>query len=160
MEARQIPVDAARRFALAGLDIVVRASASDTAGAISVLEQCVPNGAGSPLHTTREDKVLLMLSGQLVLRRGPQQHLLTAGEGATIPGGMPHRFFNDRAAAARLLMLIFPGGHEAYLSELANLQARGALTDLTMRQVGARYGVSILEGSEAEASESRQSATS
>jgi hypothetical protein len=95
--------------------------------------------------------VLLMMSGRLVLQLGPREHVLTTGEGATIPGGTPHRFFNDQSTAARLLMLVLPGGHEAYLSELASLQARGALTGLAMRQLSATYGVSILEGSAAEA---------
>ena len=41
--------------------------------------------------------VLLLMSGQIVLQLGATEHILTSGEGATIPGGTPHRFFNDRA---------------------------------------------------------------
>ncbi len=148
MEPRLIPVDATRRFALVGLDVTVRASARDTAGALSVIEQGVPSGAGTPLHAIREDKLLLLMSGQLVLQLGPREHLLVAGDGATIPGGTPHRFFNNQTAEARLCMLILPGGHEAFLSDLASLEASGALTGPAMRQLSERYGVSILDGAE------------
>ena len=43
-------------------------------------------------------------------------------------------------------MLVMPRGHEAYLSELASLQGRGALTEVAMRELSAKYGVSISGG--------------
>jgi len=133
-----------RRFALVGIDISVRAGVTDTGGALTALEQRVPRGAGSPLHTIREDKVLIVLDGEISLRLGAQLHRLAASDGARIPGGTPHRFFNEREATARILMLVMPGGHERYLAELAQLEAKALLTEPNMHALQQRFGVVIL----------------
>jgi len=148
MEPRTIVSDETQRISLVGLDILVRFGARDTGGALSLLEQHVPEGVGSPLHTIREDKLLLVTAGQLSLQLGSQKHRLEPGDRATIPGGTPHRFWNEGAAEARLLMLILPGGHELYLSEAARLEARQELTGPALQQLLETYGVSILERSE------------
>jgi quercetin dioxygenase-like cupin family protein len=150
MEPRLIQSAKERRFELVGIDIRVRAGAEDTGGALSALEQCVPQGAGSPLHTVREDKVLLVLEGDLVVQLGNERLQLGAGDGVTIPGGAPHRFFNERATTARLLVLILPGGHERYLAELARLEAGAMLTEPALRQLGERFGVTVLPGAPGE----------
>lgn len=148
MEPRLIPNTNERHFRLVGIDVRVRVAADDTGGALSVLEQGVPPGAGSPLHTVREDKVLLVLEGELSVEVGPQRLQLRAGDGVTIPGGAPHRFFNACATNARLMMLVLPGGHERYLAELARLEARAMLTEHALRELGERFGVAVLTAAE------------
>ena len=145
MEARVIPLDETRRWSLVGIDIVVRVGTRDSAGTLSVLEQHVGAGKGSPLHTVRQDKILLVTQGQIVLQLGRERHRLDAGRAATIPAGTPHRFCNERADEACLLMLISPGGHELYLADLAELDARGALTPAEHRRLSDEQGVALLE---------------
>jgi len=145
MEARVIPLDETQRWSLVGIDIIVRVGARDSGGALSVLEQHIAAGKGSPLHTVRQDKILLVTQGQVVLELGRERHRLDAGRAATIPAGTPHRFCNERADEARLLMLISPGGHELYLGDLAELAARGALTPAEHRRLSEEHGVALLE---------------
>jgi quercetin dioxygenase-like cupin family protein len=145
MEARVIPLDETRRWSLVGIDIVVRVGARDSAGALSVLEQRIGAGRGSPLHTVRQDKILLVTRGQVWLELGSEQHRLEAGRAATIPAGTPHRFYNEQAEEACLLMWITPGGHELYLADLAELDARGALTPSELRRLSDEHGVALLE---------------
>jgi quercetin dioxygenase-like cupin family protein len=145
MKAKFNTPDAAARFALAGLQIRVLASSLDTAGALTLLEQTIPPGAGSPLHTVREDKVLVVAEGDVTVRLGAERLRLGSGGTALIPRGTPHRFQNLEATPARILMLILPGGHEVFLSELATLDAKGALTARAMGEVAARHGVKLLE---------------
>jgi quercetin dioxygenase-like cupin family protein len=148
MEPRLIPSAKERRFRLVGIDVHVRAGVDDTGGALTALEQCVPPGAGSPLHTVREDKVLLVLDGELGVELGPRRLQLRAGDGVTIPGGAPHRFVNEQQTNARLMMLVLPGGHERYLAELAGLEARASLTETALRELGERFGVAVLAATE------------
>jgi len=122
----------------------VRTSARDTQGTLTVLEQLIPKGAGSPLHTMREDKVLLVVSGHVSVQLGAETLRLGPGESALIPRGTPHRFHNAEAPLARIFMLLLPGGHEAFLSELAQLEVHGALSPEAMTDLGQRYGVAIL----------------
>jgi quercetin dioxygenase-like cupin family protein len=144
LEARFIATDTVERFSLVGLDIAVRTSARDTGGALTVLEQVVPTGAGSPLHTVREDKVLTVVEGHVTVQLGSERQRLGPGATAVIPRGTPHRFHNPEAMPARFLMLIMPGGHEVFLSEMARLEALNSLTPAAMAQLAERYGVAIL----------------
>ena len=161
MQARFIPVGSVQQLSLVGLEISVRAGTRDTGGALTVLEQVVPRGAGSPLHTTREDKVLTVVEGFIHVQLGSEEQRLGPGATAVIPRGTPHRFHNSEATPARFLMLVLPGGHELFLSALAQLQARGALTPQTMAELGQQYGVAVLpespagDGREAERSATR-----
>jgi quercetin dioxygenase-like cupin family protein len=153
MQARFIPVGSVQRLSLVGLEISVRAGTRDTGGALTVLEQLVPGGAGSPLHTTREDKVLTVIEGCVDVQLDAEEQRLGPGATAVIPRGTPHRFHNSQATPARFLMLVLPGGHELFLSALAQLEARKALTLPAMAELGQQYGVTLLPESAAAAVE-------
>jgi quercetin dioxygenase-like cupin family protein len=144
MKPKFIPTADTQHLSLVGLDITVRARAADTGGTLTILEQVVPTGAGSPLHTVREDKFLTVLEGCVLVRLGAEEQRLGPGASAIIPRGTPHCFRNVEASPARFSMLITPGGHEVFLSELARLQAAGALTPAAMGEVAAHHGVAIL----------------
>jgi quercetin dioxygenase-like cupin family protein len=148
MQPKFIPAEAAPRLALAGLDIRVLVNSVDTGGSLTLLEQTIPEGAGSPLHTVREDKVLVVVEGNVTVRLGPERISLARGGTALIPRGTPHRFQNRDATPARILVLMLPGGHETFLSKFSELEAKGALTGPAMAEVAERYGVTLLEEGE------------
>jgi mannose-6-phosphate isomerase-like protein (cupin superfamily) len=56
-----------------------------------------------------------------------------------VPAGCPHAFFNPGPRAARMLFLVSPSGHEAYLRELMELltgggpPGQGAIEELRRR---------------------------
>ncbi|MBB5874277.1 mannose-6-phosphate isomerase-like protein (cupin superfamily) [Allocatelliglobosispora scoriae] len=53
-------------------------------------------------------------TGETVLRGGP-------GSFMHVPVGCPHAFFNPTTRPAKMLFLVSPSGHEAYLQELTDL---------------------------------------
>ncbi|MFC4504941.1 MULTISPECIES: cupin domain-containing protein [Streptomyces] len=53
-------------------------------------------------------------TGATVLRGGPGSFMF-------VPAGCPHAFSNPGAEPARMLFLVSPAGHEAYLQELTDL---------------------------------------
>src|SRR3954463_400927 len=57
-------------------------------------------------------------TGATVFRGGPGSFMF-------VPAGCPHAFFNPGPRAARMLFLVSPSGHEAYLRELVELLAGG-----------------------------------
>lgn len=144
-EARRLAEEAAREFSLMGVDVRVRASAEDTGGAVSVLEQTVAPGGGSPLHTVRADKLLRALEGELSVTVGDTVRVARAGDSVFIPAGVAHRFVNRGAQPARLHMLLTPGGHEGFLYELAQVSRGGRPQPAAMRAVCERHGVVIME---------------
>jgi hypothetical protein len=89
--------------------------------------------------------MLTVMEGKINVQLDAEDRRLEAGEGAVIPRGTPHRFYNAEGGSARLLMLILPGGHELYLSELARLQERKALNPRSMSELSQQYGVELLQ---------------
>jgi len=137
MEPKVTIAEGTRHFSMMGVDIKVRASAADTGGRLSALEQVVRPGAGSPLHTVTADKVLIVLDGAFQVTLGTERRELRAGESATIPAGVPHNFRNSADTPSRLMMLLLPGGHEDFLAEVA--------ADPTqIAAVSERHGVRLL----------------
>lgn len=131
-----------QQISLMGVDVTVRAGAADTGGAVSILEQTAAPGAGSPLHTVPASKVLVALAGELVVRVGDTERTVTGGDSVFIPAGTPHYFRNAGTTPARLVMVLVPGGHEAFLAELA-IAARGS-DRAAMRAACEAHGVVML----------------
>ncbi|MGI8330455.1 cupin domain-containing protein [Actinomadura scrupuli] len=61
-------------------------------------------------------------TGATVFRGGPGSFMF-------VPAGCPHAFFNPGSAAARMLFLVSPAGHELYLQELTDLLAASGPPD-------------------------------
>ena len=61
-------------------------------------------------------------TGATVFRGGPGSFMF-------VPAGCPHAFFNPTSRPARMLFLVSPSGHEAYLRELTDLLAAGGPPD-------------------------------
>jgi Cupin len=77
-------------------------------------------------------------SGLRVLRGGP-------GSAMFVPAGCLHAFANPTAAAARMLFLVSPPGHEHYLEEIGELIAQGAPPDpAAIAGVRARHDIEQL----------------
>lgn len=128
-------------ISLMGVEVDVRAGAADTGGAVSILAQTAAPGAGSPLHTVPASKVLVALAGELVVRIGDDERAVRAGDTVFIPAGVAHCFRNTGATPARLVMVLVPGGHEAFLAELA-AATRGPTPDrAAMRAACEAHGV-------------------
>ncbi|WP_225000303.1 cupin domain-containing protein [Cesiribacter sp. SM1] len=129
-------------FSMMGLKITVKQSAAASGGLISVLEQTVAPGAGSPPHIcSGEDKIIYVVTGKFDVLLGHEVHHCTAGDTVTIPRGLRHNFKNAGTRQGKLLVTLTPGGHENFLRELSeSLQQAAPGTD-TLKTVAARHEV-------------------
>jgi quercetin dioxygenase-like cupin family protein len=90
----------------------ISATAGDTDGVLSVVEQRARRGYGTPPHVhSREDETLVVLEGELSYTVNGREGVLRAGESAFLPRHQPHRFAIV-SEQAHFLVLITPGGFE------------------------------------------------
>lgn len=104
----------------------IKATAAQTGGAFGLVEMLVAPNHPIPLHIHHgEDEAFWVLEGHLTVQAGDRTS--TAGPGSFVfgPKGVPHTFRVEGAAQARLLVLMVPGGGEAFFVE-AGRPATGA----------------------------------
>jgi quercetin dioxygenase-like cupin family protein len=84
----------------------IKASAEQTGGRFSLIEEFAPGGEGTPLHVHREDdETFYILEGELTfyLNEG-QPTPASAGSFVHIPGGVIHAFKVDSETARYLII--------------------------------------------------------
>jgi len=116
----------------AGLGVVFKLFGADTGGQFAVVEHpLAPGTLAGPFHIHhKEDEVSYVLEGEIMVQIGDQ--LIQAPVGTLIfkPRGLPHTFWNQSSAPARILEIISPAGFEKYFEELAELVAPGGPPDI------------------------------
>ncbi len=95
----------------------ILASASDTGGALGLIDAIVPPGGGPPPHIhTREDEFFYILEGEITFyvesAAAAAPLIARAGTFLFAPRNQKHRFRNETAAPARMLVGVLPGGFE------------------------------------------------
>jgi quercetin dioxygenase-like cupin family protein len=83
-----------------------KATAEQTGGRFSMIEEVAPRGEGTPLHVHREDdETFYVLEGELTfyLNEGGQPIPASAGSFVHIPGGVVHAFQVDSETARYLI---------------------------------------------------------
>jgi quercetin dioxygenase-like cupin family protein len=92
----------------------IKASAEQTGGRFSLIEELAPGGAGTPLHVHREDdETFYVLEGELTFYLDEAQPIAaSAGSFVHIPGGVVHAFKVD-SETARYLIITTPQ-HERF----------------------------------------------
>ncbi|REH48526.1 methyltransferase family protein [Kutzneria buriramensis] len=105
----------------------IRATAGDTDGALSVVEQRAVRGYSTPPHVhSREDETLVVLAGELSYLVDGREGVLRAGESAFLPRHKPHRFAVI-SEEAHFLVLITPGGFEEMFQIVSSPAAENRL---------------------------------
>jgi quercetin dioxygenase-like cupin family protein len=103
-----------------GTENRVLLTASETEGAVGVIDISVQPGAGVPLHTnTREALIWYVIAGQLTLQTEQGPVAVAAGSTSFLPPGSTHRFSNPSGSPARALLVCIPGGFEGFLLDLS-----------------------------------------
>jgi len=78
------------RLVFGEVTIVIRVSAEDSGGAMTVVEE-IPPMVDTPLHVhSREDELFYILEGEHIVQRGDQAFRLGPGEAIFCPRGVPH----------------------------------------------------------------------
>ena len=117
---------------LPGWTYRIKVAASDTAGALTVLEGEMAPGHRGPLEHlhTGHDEAFFVLSGAMRFRVGNERRKVTVGETVFASRGLAHGFANDGAEPVRYLAMLSPSGYESYFEQLAALiRAHGSMPD-------------------------------
>lgn len=120
-----------------------RVTSAETGGAYAMLVQDIPAGQGPPPHVHRhETEIFHILEGRFELTVGERRVVVGPGATATCPRDIPHTFRNVGETGGRLLLTVIPGRFSEYFVEMG----AEAVHDLaTMKRVGEKYGLEILE---------------
>jgi quercetin dioxygenase-like cupin family protein len=132
-----------RGFTLTGLTIRIRLHSMDSNGTLGIIEERLPPGTGSPLHTIRADSTLYILDGTVTITRGDTTIPASAGDLVFIPHGVPHRVANMTTDDARLLVIVVPGGYEQFLQELHRAGSKLTEDPHLIDTISARYGIEL-----------------
>lgn len=113
MSARQALIihggDAPRRKVLDTI-VLSRLEAAAVEDAFCLMEVVCPPGGGSPPHIhTREDEILVVLEGQIMVDVAGDVRSLSPGCAAVAPRGSYHTFSNRTDRIARFLLAATPG---------------------------------------------------
>jgi len=116
----------------------VKASGRSTGGSLTVIEITIDGGP--PRHThSREDESFYVLTGTLDVECGEDR--LQAGPGSFVflPRNLPH-VFRSVGGPATALLIVTPGGLDAYFAELSAALAANA--DVAqVRAIQQAYGI-------------------
>jgi quercetin dioxygenase-like cupin family protein len=97
---------------------VIRATAADTGGLMTIVEITEPPGSQAPLHVHhREDEAFWILEGSVTIEVGDTTIECHAGDYAFSPRGIPHRY-SVGDAGCRMLFILTPGGFEELIREM------------------------------------------
>jgi quercetin dioxygenase-like cupin family protein len=109
--------------------IVFRETARDTGGELLSGELVVSPRGGNPLHVhPRQEEHFNVLSGTLGVQVDQEYRSLGVGEVATVPPGVPHRWWNEAAEEARVLVELRPALNTEIFFETAYGLARDGKT--------------------------------
>jgi quercetin dioxygenase-like cupin family protein len=91
---------------------VIKATAADTGGQMTIIEVTEPPGAEAPLHVHhREDEGFWILDGDVTFEVGGATIEAHAGDYVFGPRNIPHRY-TVGDAGCRMLFIMTPGGFE------------------------------------------------
>ena len=127
--------------------MTVKAGASQTHGAFTLIECRAPAGFGPPLHVHRdEDEGFYVLEGQLVVRCGENTWTATEGSFVLLPRAVPHSFAVTGGRDCRLLQITAPAKFEGFVAEAGRpaqsltLPEPSAPDVAALAEVAAKYG--------------------
>ena len=88
-------------------------------GAMSVVDTLSPPLSGPPRHVHDDaDETFVMLSGRVEIWLEGETSFVGPGETAFIPRGREHTFRVTAEGPARKLVILTPGGFEAFFAEM------------------------------------------
>jgi mannose-6-phosphate isomerase-like protein (cupin superfamily) len=140
----QVPSGDGERLRFGDVEILVRAPAERTGGALSVFEEAAP--ADTPLHVhEHEDELFYVLEGEHVFQVGDREHRVGPGGFVFAPRGVPHGQRRVVPRTGRVLVVCTPGGLEGFFRELADAERAGSLGPVAYARASARYGITWLD---------------
>ena len=116
----------------------VKASGRSTGGSLTLIEVAIDGGP--PRHThSREDESFYVLTGTLEVECGDDRFRAGPGSLVFLPRHLPHGF-RSAGGPATALLIVTPGGLEAYFAELSAALAANA-DPVQVRAIQRAYGI-------------------
>jgi mannose-6-phosphate isomerase-like protein (cupin superfamily) len=129
---------------LGDFGVTVKASASETGGVVSVLENEEPPGFGPPLHVHHDcAEAFYVLEGEYVMNLEDREFVCPAGSFIFIPQGARHGFRVGRVAS-RKLNFYFPASMIGYFDDLATALQREEVTEGELAEIAAAHAMEIV----------------
>ena len=129
----------------------IKASGTQTGGALSVVEFTHAPGFATPRHVHNDvDEAFYVIEGALRGYCGDQQWHATAGAFVWLPRGIPHGYAVDGDETLRTLAITLPAGFDRFVVEAGEPAQERILpppAPLNMEKLlaaGARYGIDTL----------------
>ena len=99
---------------------VIKLTAAETGGLMSIVEITEPSGAEAPLHVHhREDEGFWVLEGDVAFEVGDTIFEASSGDFAFGPRDVPHRY-KVGDAGCRMLFILTPGGFEGAIRHMSS----------------------------------------
>lgn len=91
-------------------------------GPFTVLDMTIAPGFGAPAHiSSTEDKLFIVIEGQMKYLIGDKTETVGPGTRVTIPRGVIHGFTNVGVDDARHILVSSPRRHEEFFRDLHNI---------------------------------------
>ena len=144
LSAYALDPDAGERLVFGEITILVRASAEDTGGAFSLVEE-VPPLADTTLHVhAKDDELFYVLDGEHVFQVGEEEFRVGPGVVVFAPRSIPHAQRRVVPGEGRLLVLTTPGGLDGFFRELAAAHSAGTLGPDAYASASEHHGITWL----------------
>ena len=130
-----------RSIDLGGFAMTVKAAATDTAQAFSLLEAAEPPGFGPPMHIHHDAaEAFYVVDGEYIFFLPDGEARCPAGSFVFIPAGVEHGF-RVGDVPSRKLNLYAPAAMVGYFDEMA--AAAGSLSDAELGALAAKYSMEV-----------------
>ena len=134
----------AERVVFGDATILLRATAEDTGGALTVFEE-LPPLVDTPRHVhSKEDEMFHILEGEHIVERGDEEFRLGPGDTIFLPRGVPHAQRRVVAGEGRHLVICAPAGFEGFFRDLAAADREGRLGPEAYASASERAGITWL----------------
>jgi quercetin dioxygenase-like cupin family protein len=119
-------------------------TAGQTAGGFSLFEITVLPGGNAPIHRhIDEDETFFIIEGKIAAFVDGKRMELSAGDTVHFPPGVAHAFRVIGDQPARAMLLLHPGGTEAFYRRMCELVRNRADMEL-FNEISLEHGIEVL----------------
>lgn len=124
--------------------MTVKATESETAGVVSVLEAEEPPGFGPPIHVHHDcAEAFYVLEGEYIMFLENREFVCPAGSFIFIPQGARHGF-RVGDVPSRKLNFYFPASMIGYFDDLAAALQRADVNDADLAGIASKHAMEIV----------------
>ena len=133
-----------REIDLGGFRMSVKATATDTSGAFSLLEADEPPDFGPPMHIHHDSaEAFYVLEGEYIIFMDDREFSCPAGSFIFIPAGVAHGFRVGKVAS-RKLNLYIPAAMIGYFDDLSEAISQGVADLASLAEIAGRYSMEVI----------------